>query len=173
MKRLACRLFGAVFAVTACAAHGQGKPAAYPAKPVRIVVGIAPGGGLDTMTRLGAQKLSERWGQSVIVDNRPGGGTVVAMELVVKALPDGYTLLGASDTLMMNGVLKRAAYDVRKAFIPIVQLTTQPYVLVVTPSLPVRSVNELIYSSLGRTSSTFLSGSDQLNALISDDKPVK
>ena len=61
MKRLACRLFGAVFAVTACAAHGQGKPAAYPAKPVRIVVGIAPGGGLDTMTRLGAQKLSERW----------------------------------------------------------------------------------------------------------------
>ena len=61
---------------------------AYPTKPVRIVVGIAPGGGLDTMTRLGAQKLSERWGQSVIVDNRPGGGTVVAMELVVKAPPD-------------------------------------------------------------------------------------
>jgi len=115
---------------------------AYPTKPVRIVVGIAPGGGLDTMTRLGAHKLSERWGQSVIVDNRPGGGTVVAMELVVKALPDGYTLLGASDTLMMNGVLKRAAYDVRKAFIPIVQLTTQPYVLVVTPSLPVTSVKD-------------------------------
>ena len=61
---------------------------AYPTKPVRIVVGIAPGGGLDTMTRLGAQKLSERWGQSVIVDNSPGGGTVVAMELVVKAPPD-------------------------------------------------------------------------------------
>jgi tripartite-type tricarboxylate transporter receptor subunit TctC len=78
------------------------------------------------------------------VDNRPGGGTVVAMELVVKAPPDGYTLLGASDTLMMNGVLMRATYDVRTAFIPIVQLTTQPYVLVVTPSLPVRSVKELI-----------------------------
>jgi len=117
---------------------------AYPTKPVRIVVGIAPGGGLDTMSRLGAQKLSERWGKSVIVDNRPGGGTVVGMELVAQAPPDGYTLLGASDTLMMNGVLKRAAYDVRKAFIPIVQLTTQPYVLVVTPSLPVTSVKELI-----------------------------
>ena len=132
--------------VLACALAGAQHVYAqsYPTKPVRIVVGIAPGGGLDTMTRLGAQKLSERWGQPVIVDNRPGGGTVVAMELVVKAPPDGYTLLGASDTLMMNGVLKRAAYDVRTAFIPIVQLTTQPYVLVVTPSLPVTSVKELI-----------------------------
>ena len=138
---------GAALAVVACVAapvKAQDKPAGYPTKPIRIIIGIAPGGGLDTMTRLGAQKLSERWGQSVIVDNRPGGGTVVAMELVVKALPDGYTLLGASDTLMMNGVLKRAAYDVRSAFTPIVQLTTQPYVLIVTPSLPVKSVKELI-----------------------------
>lgn len=131
-------------ACVATAAHAQEKPVDYPKKPIRIVIGIAPGGGLDTMTRLGAQKLSERWGRSVIVDNRPGGGTVVGMDLVAQALPDGYTLLGASDTLMLNGVLKRAAYDVRKAFIPIVQLTTQPYVLVVTPSLPVRSIKELI-----------------------------
>ena len=146
MNKMA-RVLSAALAISAGAAtavHSQDKPADYPRKPIRIVVGIAPAGGLDTMTRLGAQKLSERWGQSVIVDNRPGGGTVVAMELVVKALPDGYTLLGASDTLMMNGVLKRAAYDVRSAFIPIVQLTTQPYVLIVTPSLPVKSVKELI-----------------------------
>jgi tripartite-type tricarboxylate transporter receptor subunit TctC len=66
------------------------------------------------------------------------------MDLVVKAPPDGYTLLAASDTLMMNGVLKRAEYDVRTAFIPIVQLTTQPYMLIVNPSLPVKSVKELI-----------------------------
>jgi tripartite-type tricarboxylate transporter receptor subunit TctC len=125
-------------------AAAQDKPAGYPNKPIRIVIGIAPGGGLDTMTRLGAQKLSERWGQPVIVDNRPGGGTVVAMDVVVRAPADGYTLLGASDTLMMNGVLKRAEYDVRGAFIPIVQLTTQPYMLVVNPSLPVKSVKELI-----------------------------
>jgi tripartite-type tricarboxylate transporter receptor subunit TctC len=96
------------------------------------------------MTRLAAQKLAERWGQSVIVDNRPGGGTVIAMEMVVKAPPDGYTLLAASDTLMLNGVLKRATYDVRTAFIPIVQLTRQPYVLVVNPSLPAKSVKELV-----------------------------
>jgi tripartite-type tricarboxylate transporter receptor subunit TctC len=141
------RSFRAALIAVACAAtvsHAQEKPREYPRKPVRIVIGIAPGGGLDTMSRLGAQKLSERWGKSVIVDNRPGGGTVVGMDIVAQAPPDGYTLLGASETLMLNGVLKRAAYDVRKAFIPIVQLTTQPYVLVVNPSLPVRSVKELI-----------------------------
>jgi tripartite-type tricarboxylate transporter receptor subunit TctC len=147
MKNTATRLLAGALVLSACvatAAHAQEKPGDYPKKPIRIVIGIAPGGGLDTMSRLGAQKLSERWGRSVIVDNRPGGGTVVGMELVAQALPDGYTLLGASDTLMLNGVLKRAAYDVRKKFVPIVQLTTQPYVLVVTPSLPVTSVKELI-----------------------------
>ena len=128
----------------ATASWAQEKPGDFPRKPVRIVIGIAPGGGLDTMTRLGAHKLSERWGKSVIVDNRPGGGTVVGMEIVAQAPPDGYTLLGASDTLMLNGVLKRAQYDVRKAFIPIVRLTTQPYVLVVNPSVPAKSVKELI-----------------------------
>ena len=133
-----------VFACGATASQAQDKPAGYPTKPIRIIVGIAAAGGLDTMTRLAAQKLSERWGQPVIVDNRPGGGTVLAMDLVVKAQPDGYTLLAASDTLMMNGVLKRAEYDVRTAFIPIVQLTTQPYMLIVNPSLPVKSVKELI-----------------------------
>jgi tripartite-type tricarboxylate transporter receptor subunit TctC len=148
------QLIGSVLgAVLAIGAGAQEKPAGYPTKPIRIVIGIAPGGGLDTMTRLGAQKLSERWGQPVIVDNRPGGGTVVAMDLVVRAPADGYTLLGASDTLMMNGVLKRADYDVRSAFIPIVQLTTQPYMLVVNPSLPVKSVKELIAYAKSRPGS--------------------
>jgi len=130
--------------LVAAAAVAQERPPGYPAKPIRIVIGIAPGGGLDNMTRLGAQKLTERWGQSVIVDNRPGGGTMLAMDLVAQAVPDGYTLLGASETLMLNGVFKRAAYDVRKAFIPIVQLTTQPYVLVVHPSVPAKNVKDLI-----------------------------
>lgn len=135
-------LVAVAFATTAV--HAQDKPPDYPKKPIRVIVGIAPGGGLDAMTRLGAQKLTERWGQTVIVDNRPGGGTVLAMDMVAQAVPDGYTLLGASETLMMNGVLKRAPYDVRKAFIPVVQLTTQPYVLVVHPSVPAKSVKELI-----------------------------
>ena len=125
-------------------AHGQEKPPDYPKKPIRIVVGIAPSGGLDLMSRLGAQKMSEKWGQSVVVDNRPGGGTLIGMDLVAQAVADGYTLLGASETLMLNGVLQRAKYDVRKTFLPIVQLTTQPYALIVHPSVPVKSVKELI-----------------------------
>jgi len=147
MDRRSSGLIGMALAVSVCGAspvRAQDKPPDYPSKPIRIVVGIAPGGGLDTMTRLGAQKLSERWGKTAVVDNRPGGGTILGMDIVAQAPPDGYTLLGASDTLMLNGVFKRAAYDVRKAFIPIVQLTTQPYVLVVNPSLPARSVKDLI-----------------------------
>jgi len=147
MDRRSSGLLGIVLVVSACAAppvQAQDKSPDYPSKPIRIVIGIAPGGGLDTMTRLGAQKLSERWGKAVVVDNRPGGGTILGMDIVAQAPPDGYTLLGGSDTLMLNGVLKRAKYDVRKAFIPIVQLTTQPYVLVVTPSLPARSIRELV-----------------------------
>src|SRR5262245_38212070 len=106
------------FAVAACGvpgAHAQDRPTDYPKRPVRIIVGIAPAGGLDLMTRLAAQKLGEKLNQTFIVDNRPGGGTVVAMDLVAQAPPDGYTLLAASETLMLNGVLKRALYDVRKA----------------------------------------------------------
>jgi tripartite-type tricarboxylate transporter receptor subunit TctC len=125
-------------------APAQERPAGYPSKPIRVIVGIAPAGGLDLMTRLAAQKITERWSQTVIVDNRPGGGTVIAMDIVAQAAPDGYTLLAASDTLMMNGVLRRSKYDVRKAFIPIVQITRQPYVLVVNPSVPVKSLKDLI-----------------------------
>ena len=131
----------AAFGMPLCA---QEKPADYPKRPIRIVVGIAPGGGLDLMSRLGGQKLNERWNQSVIIDNRPGGGTMIGMDLVAQAQPDGYTLLGASETIMLNGVFQRAKYDVRKAFVPIVQLTTQPYTLSVHPSVPAKTMKELI-----------------------------
>jgi tripartite-type tricarboxylate transporter receptor subunit TctC len=134
----------------ATAAHSQHKGSEYPTRPIRIVVGIAPGGGLDTMTRVAAQRLSERFGQTAVVDNRPGGGTVLGMDLVQQAAPDGYTLLCASETLILNGVLKRAKYDVRAAFVPIVRLTIQPYILVVNPALPVKSVRELIAHAKSR-----------------------
>ena len=142
-----CRHALVAFAGLLCvafAAHAQQKFGEYPTKPIRIIVGIAPGGGLDTMTRVAAQKLSERFGQTAVVDNRPGAGTLLGMDLVQQAAPDGYTLLCASETLILNGVLKRARYDVRTAFVPIVRLTTQPYILVVNPALPVKSVKELI-----------------------------
>ena len=133
-----------VLAGAAALAHAQEKPADYPRKPVRIVVGIAPAGGLDLMSRLGGQKMNEAWNQSVIVDNRPGAGTMIGMEIVAQVPPDGYTLLGASETIMLNGVFQRAKYDVRKAFVPIVQLTTQPYMVILHPSVPAKSVKELI-----------------------------
>jgi tripartite-type tricarboxylate transporter receptor subunit TctC len=147
MHRIRTRPNCAALALLVCAAapaHAQEKAGDYPRKPIRIVVGIAPAGGLDLMSRLGAQKMNERWSQSVVVDNRPGGGTVIGMDVVAHAQPDGYTLLGASETLMLNGVFKRAKYDVRTAFVPIVQLTTQPYMVIVHPSVPVKSVKELI-----------------------------
>lgn len=149
MNKLA---LGALLSVIGIA-HAQERPAGYPRKPIRIVVGIAPGSGLDMMSRLGAQKLSERWNQSVIVDNRPGGGTVIAMDTVAQAPPDGYTLLGVSETLILNGVFGRAKYDVRKAFIPVVQLTTQPYMLIVHSSVTAKTLGELIAAAKARPGS--------------------
>ena len=144
MHPFAATLFLLPAAAVAASALAQDKPAGYPQRPIRVIVGIGPGGGLDLMTRLGAQKIAEGWNQSVIVDNRPGGGTVIGMDMVSAAAPDGYTLLGASETLLLNGVLGRAAYDIRKAFIPIVQICSQNFALVVNPTLPVKSVRELV-----------------------------
>ena len=149
----ACRQLAVAFAGClgiAVAAPARSKPPEYPTKPIRIVVGIAPGGGLDTMTRVAAQRLSERFGQTVVVDNRPGAGTLVGSDLVQLAAPDGYTLLCASETLILNGVLKRAKYDVRTAFVPIVRLTIQPYILVVNPGLPAKTVKDLIAHAKAR-----------------------
>jgi tripartite-type tricarboxylate transporter receptor subunit TctC len=125
-------------------AEGQDRLGDYPLRPIRIVIGIAPGGGLDTMTRIAAQKLTELLGQTTVVDNRPGGGTVLGMDIVAHAQPDGYTLLCASETLILNGVLKRAKYDVRQAFVPVARITAQQYMLATHPNVPVTSVKELI-----------------------------
>lgn len=125
-------------------AEGQDRSNDYPSRPIRVVIGIAPGGGLDTMTRLAAHKLTELLGQTAVVDNRPGGGTVLGMDIVAQAQPDGYTLLCASETLILNGVLRRAKYDVRQTFVPIARITAQPYMLASNVNLPVNSVKELI-----------------------------
>jgi len=129
--------FGAAYAQTA-------KLADYPTRPIRILAPIAPGGGLDTIARIGAQTINEQWGQSAVVDNRPGGGTLIAMDLAAGANPDGYTLFSGTNSMMLLSVTKRAKYDIRKAFDPIVLMTTQWYVLVLNPSLPIKSVKELV-----------------------------
>ena len=80
----------------------QEPPPGYPARPIRIIVPVVPGGGLDMLSRAIGQMLTDRWGQSVIVDNRPGGGTVLATQIAAQAAPDGYTLLAGTDTLRVR-----------------------------------------------------------------------
>ncbi|MGZ5120374.1 MAG: Bug family tripartite tricarboxylate transporter substrate binding protein [Burkholderiales bacterium] len=132
----------------ASASPAQDAPSGYPARPIRIIVPVVPGGGLDIICRSIGQMLTERWGQSVIVDNRAGGGTVLATEIAAQAPRDGYTFLAGTDTLRIVGITKRVTFDVRKAFEPVVPLAGQPYLLIVTPTLPVKDVKELIAYSM-------------------------
>jgi tripartite-type tricarboxylate transporter receptor subunit TctC len=132
----------------AAASPAQDAPSGYPARPIRIIVPVVPGGGLDIICRSIGQMLTERWGQSVIVDNRAGGGTVLATEIAAQAPRDGYTFLAGTDTLRIVGITKRVTFDVRKAFEPVVPLAAQPYLLIVSPTLPVKDMKELIAYSM-------------------------
>lgn len=118
----------------------------YPTRPVRFVLGFPPGGGSDTIARLLSTRLSENLGRPVVVDNRPGAGGNVAGEIVAKSPPDGYTLLmGNNGILATNASLyKNMAFDPVKDLAPVTLLASQPNILVVHPSLPVKSVKELI-----------------------------
>jgi tripartite-type tricarboxylate transporter receptor subunit TctC len=118
----------------------------YPTRPVTIIVPYAAGGGTDLLARMVGQKLEQRLGKSFVVENRPGGGTVIAALAVAKAPPDGYTLLmGTSTPLAINATLhKKLPYDPAIDFMPLALVANVPFVLVVNPSLPIKSVNELI-----------------------------
>ena len=118
----------------------------YPARPVRIVVPQPAGGGVDIYTRLISQRLSQAWGHQVIVDNRPGANGIIALEQVIKAKPDGYTLLAAfTSVLTINPhVYKSLPYDTFRDLTPITQTVSNTMVLVVHPNLPVRTVKELV-----------------------------
>src|SRR5687767_10399344 len=117
----------------------------YPDKAVRIVVPTAPGGGSDLVGRILAQKLTEALGQQFIVDNRGGAGTTIGSALVAKAPPDGYTILLNHVSLAFNAsYYRKLPYDTLKDLAPITVVATQPFLLVVHPSLPVKSVKELV-----------------------------
>lgn len=119
--------------------------ASYPARPIRMIVPFAPGGGLDITTRLIGQKLTAKWGQSVVVDTRPGAATIVGTEIASKAAPDGYTLLMITTTFAINpGLHARLPYDPLKDFTPVTQLNAQPNVIVVAPGFAGKSVKDLI-----------------------------
>lgn len=117
----------------------------YPVKSIRIIVPSSPGGGTDILARQVAQKLTERWGQQVVVDNRPGAGQMIGIDLVAKAAPDGYTLVMAATPLALNTVLyKKVPYDPVRDFAPISQVAAMPNIVVTHPALPARNVRELI-----------------------------
>ena len=120
------------------------QPAGYPARPIRIIIGSAPGGGADIIARAVGAHLTERWGRPVVVDNRAGGGGVIAMDLLAQAPPDGYTLFGGASLIITATPMKKINYDTRTALAPVVQLTTSPYLVLIPPSLPVNSIRDLI-----------------------------
>lgn len=123
----------------------------YPAKPVRIVAPFPPGGATDTLARVVAQKLTEALGQNFVVDNRPGAGGNIGAEVVAKAPADGYTLLMGSTANAINmSLYKKLPYDLGRDFAPITQVATVPNVLVVSPSVPARTMKELV--SIARAS---------------------
>jgi len=125
----------------ACAA-AQG--AAFPVRPVRIIVPSSPGGGLDTVSRAVAQQLTAAWGQSVVVDNRAGAGGTIGPDIVAKAPPDGHTLLIVSASFAVNpAVYSKLPYDSIRDFAPVTLATVQPQVLVAHPAVAARSAKEL------------------------------
>jgi len=138
-----------IVAVTACAwalwtgaACAQDK---YPSRPIRLVIPFAPGGGSDVTARLLGPRVAERLGQTVVIDNRPAASGVVGANIVAKAVPDGYTLLGTTVTFVINGTLQKGLpYDAFKDFTPITQVIVSPFGLLLHPSVPAKTVKELI-----------------------------
>jgi tripartite-type tricarboxylate transporter receptor subunit TctC len=165
MKRIASALAAAA-AISALPAFGQ----AYPSKPIRLIVGFTPGGGVDINARLLAPKLSEYLGQQVVVDNRPGAGTNIANELVAKSPPDGYTLLVNTAAVAINmSLYRKVPFDTLRDFAAVSIFSNSPNVLVMHSSVPVRTVKELValakskpgalnFSSAGSGTTQHLSG---------------
>jgi tripartite-type tricarboxylate transporter receptor subunit TctC len=161
--RLSFWLAGAVLAYSG-GSLAQDKPGGYPVRPIRLIVAAAPGAGGDIMARAVAQMLTDAWGQTAVVDNRPGASGAIGAELVAKSAPDGYTLLSLGDSLTLLAATGRLPFDLLKAFDPVVPTSFQPYVLIVHPSMPFRSIKELITYSASR--SVTYSGSTGLGSTV-------
>jgi len=143
----------------------------FPSRPVRFMIPLAPGGGADIAVRAVAQRLNAIWGQTVVVDNRPGGTGVIALETAARSQPDGYTIIMISGTHAVQRVLHRAklSYDLVRDFVPITQMTRQSYVLALHPAVAAKAIPDLValakakpgtltYGSAGQGSMQHLSG---------------
>jgi len=137
---------------------------AYPAKSIRMVIALAPGGGVDTTGRLIGQKLSQMWGVPVVADNRPGAGGSIASDLVAKSPPDGYTILTNSSGITITPSLMKLGYDAHKDLLPVTMAFLSPGVMVVHPSIPVKNVKELVAFAKTRPNELFYSSSGQGSA---------
>jgi tripartite-type tricarboxylate transporter receptor subunit TctC len=154
------------WALWSAAACAQEK---YPSRPIRLVIPFAPGGGSDVTARLLGPRIANRLGQPVVIDNRPAASGVVGADIVAKAVPNGYTLLGTTVTFVINGTLQKGLpYDAFKDFTPITQAIVSPFGLLLHPSVPAKTVKEfiayarahpgkLLYGSSGPGSSPHLS----------------
>ncbi|MGZ5154571.1 MAG: tripartite tricarboxylate transporter substrate-binding protein, partial [Burkholderiales bacterium] len=134
------------FALVAAVAsqHVYAQSATYPVRPVRLIVPFAPGGGTDASARLIAQKLTESFAKSVVVDNRAGGGGTVGVETAVNATPDGYTMLLISASYATNAAIYKLPYDAVNDITPVTQVFDSATVVALHPSIPVMSLKELI-----------------------------
>src|SRR6476660_5454696 len=126
-----------------CVAHAQ--KSAYPERPIRLIALSSPGSGPDIVGRLIGGKLTEVFGQQVIVDTRPGASGIIGSEIAARAAPDGYTLvIITSQAVIVSQMYDKLKYDLKKDFAPITMVGTTPFLLVVHPSIPANSVKELI-----------------------------
>jgi tripartite-type tricarboxylate transporter receptor subunit TctC len=141
-------LFSGIWLIAIAAmtsASAQEAPSKYPSKPIHIIVGFAAGGGNDIIARVFGQKLSESLGQPVIVENKPGGGAIVATEYVAKSPPDGYTLLMSASGISINpAVYAKLPYDAVNDFVAVSELGSFPLIMIVSASSPIKSVAELV-----------------------------
>jgi tripartite-type tricarboxylate transporter receptor subunit TctC len=129
-----------IFGLSSSAALGQN----FPTRPVRFIVPFVPGGGLDITARAIAPKLSEALGKPVVVDNRPGAGGAIGLGLAARATPDGHTMVMASASHVVQAILAKADFDFFRDLAPVTEIVSSPYLLVVAPGFPPRSVKELI-----------------------------
>lgn len=142
--RIATWLITAACALSAGAALAQGN--AWPQKPVRFIIPFPPGSGTDVMARVLAQKLSEKWGQPVLVDNRPGASGVIGMQAVLAAPADGYTFSFAQGSAISvaPSTIKSATYDYKRDFVPVGMVATSPFLISVAAETPYKSVDDLV-----------------------------
>ncbi len=162
-----------VFAATGMSALGLASPISaqtpFPNKPVRVIVPYGPGGGTDILIRMIAPAVGQSLGQSLVIENRPGAGSVLGTELVVRAPADGYTLLAVDSALLTNPGLRKLPFDTKKELAGVTMMATAPVILVVHPSVPAKTLSELLelarvkpgslnYASGGNGASTHLAG---------------